>query len=110
MQTKLTLRIDEELIEVGKILAKQQGKSLSRLIADYLATLEELSQQSDELPLSPGDCLGLLAALMRRTTIVTLRKSTCEGALRHERAPGSAAGTITFCGSCGTPGRQSGAG
>ncbi|RMD59607.1 hypothetical protein D6833_11175 [Candidatus Parcubacteria bacterium] len=50
MQTKLTLRLDEELIEFGKFWAKQEGKSLSRLVADYLATLEELSQLPEELP------------------------------------------------------------
>ena len=42
MQVKLTLRVEEELIEFGKRWAKQQGKSLSRLVSDYLATLEML--------------------------------------------------------------------
>lgn len=40
MQTKLTLRMDKELIEQAKSYAKTRGKSLSELVADYLAALD----------------------------------------------------------------------
>jgi hypothetical protein len=43
MATKLTLRIDEELITRAKTYAKQSGKSVSRLVADFFSLL------------SPGD-------------------------------------------------------
>jgi hypothetical protein len=39
MHTKLTLRIDEELIERAKSHARQSGKSVSQLVADYLELL-----------------------------------------------------------------------
>ncbi len=44
MATKLTLRIDEELIARAKTYAKQSGKSVSRLVADFFTLLS----QSDE--------------------------------------------------------------
>ncbi len=39
MATKLTLRIDEDLIARAKEYSKASGKSVSRLVADYLAAL-----------------------------------------------------------------------
>jgi Family of unknown function (DUF6364) len=39
MQTKLTLRIDEELIERARSHARQSGKSVSQLVSDYLELL-----------------------------------------------------------------------
>ena len=40
MQTKLTLRLDEELIKFAKVYAKERGKSLSQIVADYLYGFE----------------------------------------------------------------------
>ncbi|MCK4893617.1 MAG: antitoxin [Calditrichia bacterium] len=37
MQSKLTLRIDDELITKAKKFARQRGKSLSRLVSEYLS-------------------------------------------------------------------------
>jgi len=39
MQAKLTLRLDEELINQGKIYAQERGISLSRLVAEYFKLL-----------------------------------------------------------------------
>ncbi|HTQ79470.1 MAG TPA: DUF6364 family protein [Thermoanaerobaculia bacterium] len=39
MNTKLTLRIDEELIGRAKAYSKVSGKSVSQIVADYLALL-----------------------------------------------------------------------
>ncbi|MFT4195419.1 DUF6364 family protein [Ottowia sp.] len=39
MQTKLTLRLDADLIEQAKAQAGRRGKSLSQLVADYFAQL-----------------------------------------------------------------------
>lgn len=50
MATKLTLRMDEELIEQAKQTAKARGKSVSRLVADYF---ELLGNPSQEEPLPP---------------------------------------------------------
>jgi hypothetical protein len=49
MQTKLTLRLDQTLIEQAKAHAKQSGKSLSQMVADYFAQLDQPGG-SQELP------------------------------------------------------------
>lgn len=41
MHTKLTLRIEEELIERAKSYARQSGKSVSQLVSDYLVLLPQ---------------------------------------------------------------------
>ena len=48
MQTKLTLRLDEHLIENAKVFAKQSGKSLSQMVADYFFQLENPSSASND--------------------------------------------------------------
>lgn len=40
MQTKLTLRLDEELIRRAKQYAEKTGKPVSRIVADYFALLD----------------------------------------------------------------------
>ncbi|HVR08966.1 MAG TPA: DUF6364 family protein [Thermoanaerobaculia bacterium] len=46
MPTKLTLRIEEELIERAKAYSRETGKSVSQLVAGYLAALPR--RQSEE--------------------------------------------------------------
>lgn len=50
MQTKLTLRLERELIEQAKAFAKRRGKPVSQLVADYFAALPEAPAPSRELP------------------------------------------------------------
>jgi uncharacterized protein DUF6364 len=52
MHTKLILRIDEELIERAKSHARQSGKSVSQLVADYLEMLLQ-PERSRARPLTP---------------------------------------------------------
>jgi hypothetical protein len=40
MNTKLTLRLDDQLIERAKQYAERSGKSVSQLVADYFALLD----------------------------------------------------------------------
>jgi len=40
MQTKLTLRLEESLIEGAKAYAKSSGRSVSQIVADYFALLD----------------------------------------------------------------------
>ena len=40
MQTKLTLRLDDDLVERAKVYAKGAGSSVSQLVADYFAVLD----------------------------------------------------------------------
>jgi len=39
MKTKLTLRIDEKLINRAKMYARKSGKSVSQLVSDFFALL-----------------------------------------------------------------------
>jgi len=41
MQAKLTLRIDDELIERAKSYSQRTGKSVSQLVSDYIKMLPE---------------------------------------------------------------------
>jgi len=52
MQTKLTLRLEDELIDKAKTLARQRGKSLSKLVAEYFnfITSKELKSEADLPP------------------------------------------------------------
>ncbi|MBI2875796.1 MAG: antitoxin [Candidatus Tectomicrobia bacterium] len=59
MQTKLTLRIDENLVEFGKHWARTRGKSLSQLVADYLSFLTTLPKNEEELPPRTWGLLGI---------------------------------------------------
>lgn len=40
MQTKLTLRMDERLIQRAKAHARETGKSLSQVVAEYFQVLD----------------------------------------------------------------------
>ncbi|HEV7350355.1 DUF6364 family protein [Telluribacter sp.] len=55
MTTKLTLKLDKEVIEKAKAYAEAHQKSLSKLIEGYLQLLvtQEEAEAKDEVPLSP---------------------------------------------------------
>jgi hypothetical protein len=62
VQTKLTLRLEHELIERAKAYSRRTGKSLSRLVADYFSLLEPRNRASaDSLPPKTRSLLGVLA-------------------------------------------------
>ena len=48
MQTKLTLRLDEELVRRAKAHAKREGKSLSQIVSDYFSLLKQPSGENRE--------------------------------------------------------------
>ena len=52
MQTKLTLTIEQSIIEQAKLYAKDKGRSLSELIENYLKVVLEDNQQ--KVKLSPS--------------------------------------------------------
>lgn len=63
MHKRLTLRIDEDLIEQAKAYSKAAGKSVSQLVADYLALLPQ--RPTGQSPrLTPN--VQSLRGLMRR--------------------------------------------
>ena len=41
MQTKLTLRLDDELINRAKSYARKSGKSVSQIVAGYFSPLDD---------------------------------------------------------------------
>ena len=47
MNTKLTLRLDDELIRAAKQYAGRSGKSVSRLVADYFALFDADTASTD---------------------------------------------------------------
>ncbi len=49
MGTKLTLRMDRELIERAKKMARKKGKSVSGMVADYFRTLESTPTEDPDL-------------------------------------------------------------
>jgi len=48
MDTKLTLKLDKEVIELAKIYVKEQGTSLSKFIEDYLRS--KIKKSSSKSP------------------------------------------------------------
>ena len=52
MQTKLTLRLDQDLIQRAKSHSRRSGKSLSALVADFFTLLSE-DRPAGEPPLPP---------------------------------------------------------
>lgn len=49
MQTKLTLRLEKELIQRAKVYAAQHGKSVSQVVADYFTLLDDQRLTAPEL-------------------------------------------------------------
>jgi hypothetical protein len=64
MDTKLTVRVERDLIEVAKRYAKQQGITLSQLIEDYLRSL---AIQQDE-PMVNTPVLQRLSGILPTST------------------------------------------
>jgi len=54
MQTKLTLRLEDQLIEQAKSYAAQAGKSLSQVVAEYfrMLTTETTKPTSPSTPIT----------------------------------------------------------
>ena len=52
MQTKLTLRLEAQLIERAKAYARRRGTSVSQMVADYFALLDRAEQAEHLAPLT----------------------------------------------------------
>ena len=53
MDTKLTLKLDQEIIEKAKKYASDKNVSLSKLIENYLQALTSNKEQTNEIEISP---------------------------------------------------------
>ena len=61
MKSKLTLRLEEDLIKRAKQKAKQKGTSVSQMVADYFALIDSESQNTEQkLPSSTTSLSGIL--------------------------------------------------
>jgi hypothetical protein len=60
MQTKLTLRLDANLIRQAKRYAKRSGKSVSTVVADFFAALQAPMDDPTALPPKVRSLLGAL--------------------------------------------------
>ena len=61
MQTKLTLRLEDSLIQQAKSYAKQHDKSLSQVVADYFQVLTQQSKKPVTSPITKS-LIGVLDA------------------------------------------------
>ena len=54
MQTKLTLRLEDQLIEQAKSYAAHAGKSVSQIVSEYfkILTLQKEKERSPSTPIS----------------------------------------------------------
>jgi hypothetical protein len=66
MTTKLTLRVDEALIDRAKKIARLKGVSLSRFVSDYFQSVTE--KQREKIPESPilSEIAGILSSKKNR--------------------------------------------
>lgn len=60
MQTKLTLRLEQQLIEQAKLHAKARGTSVSKMVADFFLGLEESGKERELLPPLVSSLYGVL--------------------------------------------------
>jgi hypothetical protein len=58
MTTKLTLTVEKDVIESAKLYAKQNGRSLSALIENYLKALIQKENLEEELSPKVKELMG----------------------------------------------------
>jgi hypothetical protein len=58
VQTELTLRLDDRLVKQAKEYAKQSGKSVSQLVAEYFSLLHARPLSQSELTASVRSLKG----------------------------------------------------
>ena len=66
MQTKLTLRLEDQLIEQAKSYAAQAGKSVSQIVADYF---KMLTSEKTELTSASASITQSLRGLLRESNL-----------------------------------------
>lgn len=67
METKLTLRLEKDLIERAKRYSRKSGKSISRLVADYFSLLDAGEQTQTQSELTP--LVSSLKGSLRAATV-----------------------------------------
>ncbi|HNR95016.1 MAG TPA: DUF6364 family protein [Kiritimatiellia bacterium] len=60
MNTKLTLRMDESLVETAKEEAASRGKSVSQMVGDFFGSLKSTAHSKRNRPPITASLLGVL--------------------------------------------------
>ncbi|MBN1907429.1 MAG: antitoxin [Deltaproteobacteria bacterium] len=60
MNTKLTLRMDENTVQKAKLEAKLRGKSVSRMISDFIESIDTKKTSEKKLPPVTSKLAGIL--------------------------------------------------
>ncbi len=69
MQTKLTLRLDQELVDKAKFYAAEHGKSVSQMVADYFRFLDTQLTPTDPANPTLGTKTQALKGLLKQADI-----------------------------------------
>ena len=62
MNTKLTLRMDTELVRTAKTEASRRGKSVSQIVGDFFDSLASGARVQSDLPPLTASLVGILKA------------------------------------------------
>jgi hypothetical protein len=60
MNTKLTLRMDENIVRKAKMEAKRRGKSVSQMVAEYIESIGLQQNSEKDLPPTTASLVGIL--------------------------------------------------
>jgi len=60
MNTKLTLRMDENIVRKAKTEAKRRGKSVSRMVAEFIESIGTQQSSEKDLPPTTASLVGIL--------------------------------------------------
>jgi hypothetical protein len=60
MNTKLTLRMDEAIVRKAKLEAKRRGKSVSRMVAEFIESIGSRPYSEKVLPPTTASLVGIL--------------------------------------------------
>jgi Family of unknown function (DUF6364) len=60
MNTKLTLRMDEDIVRKAKMEAKRRGKSVSQMVAEFIESIGLQQNSEKELPPTTASLVGIL--------------------------------------------------
>lgn len=60
MNTKLTLRMDETIVRKAKAEARRRGKSVSRMVAEFIESLGSQPDSEKNIPPTTASLVGIL--------------------------------------------------
>ncbi len=76
MNTKLTLTLDKEIIEMAKVYAKEKGQSLSEMVENFFKLVTVSRRRINEKQLSPR--VKKLRGIIKTDEIIDYKKILTE--------------------------------